>query len=182
MTASDLLAILPYLLVGEIFVKIITRVKHNRVRVKPQMSNVSAISWWEQLTFDEMIMMYETNTLLFDFYSASSLKQQSAGRHVYSLGNILILSLGSFSLMLCAWLLSKKYHFIVFLLTWPRLKPMINRTCGKHANDYTTNPVTLIGKATHIQGQWFIGDFTISIGRWNFRKNYNPSKAQQSEE
>lgn len=34
MTASDLLAILPYLLVGEIFVKIITRVKHNRVRSK----------------------------------------------------------------------------------------------------------------------------------------------------
>jgi hypothetical protein len=30
--------------------------------------------------------------------------------------------------------------------------------------------------------KWFIGDFTISIGRWNFRKNYNPSKAQQSEE
>jgi hypothetical protein len=49
------------------------------------MSNFSAIFWQEQMTFNEKIIMI---TPLLDFYSASSLKQQFADRHVAPLGHI----------------------------------------------------------------------------------------------
>jgi len=39
--------------------------------------------------FNEMMMMRSANL---DFYSASSLKQQSAGRHVAPLGHIILIS------------------------------------------------------------------------------------------
>ena len=58
----------------------------------------------------------QTNTLSWIFYSASSLKQQSAGRHVAPLGQIILIpseptSLCSYSLMLCAQRRSNKYQF-----------------------------------------------------------------------
>jgi hypothetical protein len=59
-----------------------------------QLSNFSAISWWEQVNFqwddDEDRFVLNQHAEL-DFYSASSLKQQSAGRHVAPLGHIILL-------------------------------------------------------------------------------------------
>jgi hypothetical protein len=63
--------------------------------VQSQLSNFSAISWREQVNFqwdnDEVRFVLDQYGLL-DFHSASSLKQQSAGRHVdpLSLNNILL--------------------------------------------------------------------------------------------
>ena len=63
-----------------------------------------AISWREQVNFqweaDQVQLVLDRHAEL-DLHSASSLKQQSAGRHVAPLGHI-ILILSSFSLMLRA--------------------------------------------------------------------------------
>ena len=64
----------------------------------------SAISWWEQVKFqwddDEVCFVLDQNAGL-DFYSASSLKQQSMGRHVAPLGhNTLIPNQPVFALLL----------------------------------------------------------------------------------
>ena len=57
-------------------------------------SNFSAISWREQVNFrwddDEVRFDLDQHAEL-DFYSASSLKQQSAGRHVAPLGHIILI-------------------------------------------------------------------------------------------
>ena len=54
------------------------------------MSNFSAISWREQVAFIEMMVMSVLDQHAeLDFYSASSLKQQSAGTHVTSLRHII---------------------------------------------------------------------------------------------
>jgi hypothetical protein len=53
----------------------------------------SAISWKRTDILGEMMMvsvLYWTNTYL-DIYSASSLKQQYTGRHVVSLGHIILI-------------------------------------------------------------------------------------------
>ena len=55
------------------------------------MGNFSAISWREEATFrwdddDDVCFVLDLHALL-DIYSASSLKQQSAGRHVASSGH-----------------------------------------------------------------------------------------------
>ena len=59
-----------------------------------KLSNFSAISWRDQLNFqwdnDEVRFVLDQHSLL-DFYSASSLKQQSTGRHVIPLGNIILI-------------------------------------------------------------------------------------------
>ena len=56
-------------------------------------NNFSSISWWEQVNFqwddDEVCFVLDQHAEL-DFYSASSLKQQSAGRHVASLEHIIL--------------------------------------------------------------------------------------------
>ena len=61
---------------------------------KRQVSNLSAISWQEQVNFqwddDEVRFVLDQDAEL-DFYSASSLKQQSAGRHVALLGHIILI-------------------------------------------------------------------------------------------
>ena len=61
----------------------------------------SAISWWEQVNFqwddDEVRFVLDQHAEL-DLHSASSLKQQSGGRHVTSLGHILITSQPIFAL------------------------------------------------------------------------------------
>jgi hypothetical protein len=71
-------------------------------------ANSSAISWREQVNFqwddDEVRFVLDQHSQL-DFYSASSLKQQSADRHVATLWHIILipsLCLCSFSLMLRA--------------------------------------------------------------------------------
>jgi hypothetical protein len=59
-----------------------------------QFSNFSAISWREQVNFqwddDEVRFVLDQHAGL-DFYSASSLKQQSADRHVTPLGHIILI-------------------------------------------------------------------------------------------
>ena len=61
---------------------------------QPQMSIFSAISWQEQVTFHEMMMMsalYYTNTRNWIFL-VSSLKQQFAGKQIASLRNIILVT------------------------------------------------------------------------------------------
>ena len=62
--------------------------------VKRQFNNCSAILWREQVNFqwddDEVCFVLDQHAEL-DFYSASSLKQQSAGRHVTPLGHIILI-------------------------------------------------------------------------------------------
>jgi hypothetical protein len=68
----------------------------------------SAISWREQVNFqwddDDVRFVLDQHAEL-DFYSASSLKQQSTNRHVAPLGHIILIPsqpICSFSLMLRA--------------------------------------------------------------------------------
>ena len=62
--------------------------------VKRQVSNFSAISWQEQVNFqsddDEGLFVLDQDAEL-GFISISSLKQQSAGRHVVLLGHIILI-------------------------------------------------------------------------------------------
>ena len=61
--------------------------------VQCHMNNFSAISWREQVTFDEiiMIMMMSASRAELDLYSARLLKQQSTCRHVALLGHIILI-------------------------------------------------------------------------------------------
>ena len=56
------------------------------------MSHFSAISWWKQATFDDDVHFVIDQHTELDFNSASSLKQQSAGRHVTPLGHIILIT------------------------------------------------------------------------------------------
>jgi len=65
------------------------------IDVSRQFSNRSAISWREQVNFqwdddDEVRFVLDQHAEL-DFYSASSLKQQSEGRHVAPFGHIILI-------------------------------------------------------------------------------------------
>ena len=55
---------------------------------------MSAILWWEQVNFqwndDDIRFVLDQHTEV-DLYSARSLKQQSAGRHVAPLGHIILI-------------------------------------------------------------------------------------------
>ena len=55
---------------------------------------MSAISWREQVNFqwddDEVHFVIDQHAEL-DFYSDSSMKQQSAGRHITPLGHIILI-------------------------------------------------------------------------------------------
>ena len=54
----------------------------------------SAISWREQVNFqrdDDEVCFVLSQQVELDFYSASSPKQQSAGRHVAPLGHIILI-------------------------------------------------------------------------------------------
>jgi hypothetical protein len=69
------------------------------------------------------------------FLSASSLRQQSVGRHVIPLGHIiLILSQPVFVLLLNAACLAEKQQILILVFG-------LNRTRGVHATHYTTNAV-----------------------------------------
>jgi hypothetical protein len=62
-------------------------------REQVTLSNVSAMSWRERVTFNEMMMsrLVLDQHALFDFYSVSSLNQQSVGRHVASPRHIILI-------------------------------------------------------------------------------------------
>ena len=107
-------------------------------------------SWQEQVNFqwdddDEVHFVLGQHTEL-DFYSASSLKQQSAGRHVAPLRHIILISSQPvFDISPWCCVLSGEAtntNFIVFGLTQPGLEPTIYRTRGEHANHYATNTVS----------------------------------------
>jgi len=71
-----------------------------------------------------------------DFYSASSLKQQSAGRHVAPLGHIILIPSQSVFALTPLFLLSGETtntNFIIFGLTRTELELTIYRTRGEHA-------------------------------------------------
>ena len=62
--------------------------------VSEQMKKISAISWWEQVTFrwdDNDFSFVLDPELSWIFYSASWLKQQSAGSYVALLWNIMLI-------------------------------------------------------------------------------------------
>jgi hypothetical protein len=81
-------------------------------------SYIMARSTYFQWDDDEVRFVLDQHAEL-DFYSASSLKQQSMGRHVAPLGHIIpILSQP----------VSPLTNFKVFGLTWPGLEPIIYRT------------------------------------------------------
>ena len=81
---------------------------------------------------DEVRFVLDQHALL-DFYSASSLKQQSANRHVVSLGHIVLFPVFVLSPYCCA--LSreaKNTNFVVFCLIQSGLGPTLYCTRGKH--------------------------------------------------
>ena len=104
------------------------------------MSNFSAISRREQVNFqwndDEVRCVLDQHTV-FDFYSASSLEKQTAGKHVTPLRHIFLCPNQrikcSYSLKLIGYLRSSKIEFynLWFDPTW--LEPTIYHTRGQHA-------------------------------------------------
>jgi hypothetical protein len=94
-----------------------------------------------------------------DFYSASSLKQQSADRHVAPLGYIILIpSQPVFALSPYCCVLSGEAtntNFIVFGFTRSGLERTIYRTRGEHVNHYTT--------ATVSKCDWLKSDFPDQI-------------------
>ena len=103
---------------------------------------------WSRWTNNNEVHLVLDQHAELDSYSASSLKQQSAGRHVAPLGHIiLILSQPVFALIPSCFILSEEAthtNFIVFGLTRPEHEPTIYRTRGEHANHYTTDAVCLL--------------------------------------
>ena len=113
------------------------------------MNNFSTILWWKHVTFwwddNDVPFVLDQKAELY-FYSASSLKQQSTGRHVALFWNIILIpSHPVFALTPWCWLLqgeATNTNFIVWL-TWPRVEPrsmsMLTITAqmpGNIANDY----------------------------------------------
>ena len=105
--------------------------------------------WREQVNFqwDDICFVLDQHAEL-DFYSASSLKQQSAGWHVAPLGHIILIpSRPVFALSPYCCVLrgeATNTNFIVFGLTPPGLESTIYRTRGEHANHYATDAVNMI--------------------------------------
>ena len=100
-----------------------------------------------KLHFDEMIgfrFVLDQHTEL-DFYSASSLKQQPAGRYVAPLGNIILIPSQPVIVRTpyCYRISSEARHtnFIVFGLNRPRLEHTLNHTRDEITNHYTINAV-----------------------------------------
>jgi hypothetical protein len=77
------------------------------------MSNISAMSWREQVTFwwhDDARFVLDQHAEL-HFYGTSSLKKQSVGRHVAQLGHIILIpSQPVFLNLLIAACLVEKQH------------------------------------------------------------------------
>ena len=112
-----------------------------------QLSNFTAISWREQINFqwddvDDVHFVLDQHAYL-DCYSASSLKQQSADRHVTPLGHIILAPSQTVFVVAhyCCVLrgAATNTKFIVIGLTRSVLEPTIYHTQGGHANYYTTD-------------------------------------------
>ena len=108
----------------------------------------SSISWREQVNFqwdDHEVRFVLDQHAELDFCSASSLKQQSAGRHGAPLGHIILIpNQAVFALSPYCCVVSGEAtntNFIVFGLTRPGLEPTIYRTGGEHANPNATDAV-----------------------------------------
>ena len=104
------------------------------------------ISWRKQVNYqwdDDEIRFVLNQHAELDFYSASSLKQQSMGRHVAPLKHIILIpNQPVFALSPECCMLSGEAtntNFIVFDLTRPVFEPTIYRTRGEHANHYATD-------------------------------------------
>jgi hypothetical protein len=80
-----------------------------------------------------------------DFNRAISLKQQSAGRHVAPLGQIILIPSQPVFAPIPYWCVlwgeATSTNFTVFGFTRPGLEPTIYRTQGEHANHYATDAV-----------------------------------------
>ena len=117
----------------------------------PIQQSFSYIMAEEQVNFqwddDEVRFVLDQHTEL-DCYSASSLKQQSADRHVAPLGHVILIpSDQSLFFLFNAACLPEKQQIsicIVFGMTRPGLEPTIYRTRGEHSNHYATDAVRII--------------------------------------
>ena len=100
-------------------------------------SSFSMRWWWGPLC--------SRQTRWVGFYSASSLKQNSTGRHIALLRHIILVpSQPVFALTPYCYVLSEEAtntNFKVVGLTCPGLEPTIYCTRGEHANHYTTDAV-----------------------------------------
>ena len=96
-------------------------------------------TWQEQVNiqWDDVFFVLDQHANL-DFYSASSLKQQSAGRHVATL-----LTHYSDSEPIGLGGEATNSNFIVFGLTWQDLEPTMYCTRGEHVNHYATDAIIL---------------------------------------
>ena len=102
-----------------------------------------SISWRKQVNFqwddDETRFILDQHAELY-FYSASSLKQQSAGRHVAPLGHIILISSQSLLFLLNAACLAEKQQIpILYSLVWPD-RGSNPRYTALEANTLTTTP------------------------------------------
>ena len=73
----------------------------------------SAISWSEQIIGHDVCLVLNRYAEL-DFYSASSLKKQSEGRHVASLGHIMLIPTNQ-NLLLLLWRSSKYQSYSLWI-------------------------------------------------------------------
>ena len=119
------------------------------VSVLRQFRNFSAISYRGEFDFqwdndDEVHFVLDQHAEL-DLHGASSLKQQSADRHVAPPEHIILIpSQPVFTPSPSCCVLSgeaTQINFIVFGLTRPGLEPTIYHTRGEHANHYATDAV-----------------------------------------
>ena len=102
-----------------------------------------SISWRRQVNFqwddDETRFILDQHAELY-FYSASSLKQQSAGRHVAPLGHIILISIQSLLFLLNAACLAEKQQIpILYSLVWPD-RGLNPRYTALEASTLTTTP------------------------------------------
>ena len=99
------------------------------------------------------------------FYSASSLKQESADRHFAPLGNIILIPnqpIFALSPQCCG--LSEKVtntNFMIFGLTRPGLEPTIYHTRGEHANHHHYT-------ADVVQMDWICTKYIIQLIKTQF--------------
>ena len=115
-----------------------------------------------------------------DFYSASSLKQQSAGRHIAPLGHIILISSQPvFAVTPYCCVLSGEATYTNFLvcgLTQPGLEPTIYRTRGEHVNHYATDAVWISSKLCML-GYYHMKIHILSLqqfGSEHFCRSYFP--------
>jgi hypothetical protein len=114
-----------------------------------QFSNLSAISYRGQFNFqwdndDEVRFVLDQHAEL-DFHSASSLKQQSADRHVAQLEYIILIPSQPVFAPSSSWCVFRgeatQINFIVFGLTRPGLELTIYHTQGEQGNHYSADAV-----------------------------------------